>query len=319
MAAASYVLLPGQHLFLNEVAILALFALSLDIVLGYAGIVSLGHAAFLGMGAYAAGLFAKHINPDPLVGLMVATVATAALGFVSSFLVLRGSDLSRLMITLGVSLILAQIANQAGWLTGGADGLQGVEISPLLGLYRFDMFGRTAYAYSLITLFALFLLARRITNSPFGLSLTAVRDNPIRAAAIGIPVNTRLIAAYTLGAAYAGVAGALLAQTTQYASLEMLSFERSADVMLVLVIGGAGYLYGGIFGATLFKLLQDRLSAITPQYWHFWIGVILVILVLVGRDRLMRRITALFAWISKRLGLTKVAAAAKRAASEVGP
>ena len=302
LAASSYVLLPDKHLILNEIAILALFAISLDLVLGYAGIVSLGHAAFLGMGAYSAGLFAKHVNPDPLIGLAVATFFTAVLGFVSSFLVLRGSDLTRLMITLGIALILAEFANQIGWLTGGADGLQGVVMAPLLGLFRFDMFGRTAYAYSLVTLFVLFLLARRIANSPFGLSLCAIRDNPLRAAAIGIPVDRRLIAVYTLAAAYAGTAGGLLAQTSQYASLDVLSFERSADVMLVLVIGGAGYLYGGIIGAIGFKLLQDWLSALTPQYWHFWIGLILVSLVLVGRERLTQGIAGPMAKLTDRLG-----------------
>jgi branched-chain amino acid transport system permease protein len=294
-ALASYFLLPTKHLILNEIAILALFAISLDLVLGYTGIVSLGHAAFFGMGAYAAGLFAKHVNADPLIGLAVATAATALLGFVSSVLVLRGTDLTRLMITLGVALILAEVANQMAWLTGGADGLQGVSLDPIFGQFRFDMFGRTAYAYSLCTLFVLFLLARRITNSPFGLSLNAIRDNPLRSSAIGIPVNRRLVGVYSLGAAYAGAAGALLAQTTQYVSLDVLSFERSADVMLVLVIGGAGYLYGGIVGAIGFKLLQDWLSAMTPQYWHFWIGLVLVALVMIGREKLTRGIRAPFA------------------------
>ena len=297
---ATYVVLPGKHLIMNEIAILALFAISLDLILGYAGIVSLGHAAFLGMGAYSAGLFAKHIHPDPLLGLAVAALATTALGFVSSFLVLRGNDLTRLMITLGMTLILYEFANQLGWLTGGADGLQGVVMGPLLGIFEFDLFGRTAYAYSLVTLFVLFLFARRVVNSPFGMSLRAIRDNPLRASAVGIPVNRRLIAVYTLSATYAGIAGALLAQTAQYASLDVLSFEKSADVMLVLVIGGAGYLYGGIIGAIGFKILQDWLSALSPQYWHFWIGLILVIIVLIGRERMTRGIAGIVAPFKSR-------------------
>ena len=285
-ALASFFLLPGSYNFLNEVAILALFALSLDLILGYAGIVSLGHAAFLGFAAYSAGLFAKHVHPDPLVGLAVATAATSVVGFVTSFLVLRGNELTRLMITLGVTLIFFEIANQMGEITGGADGLQGIEMAPLLGQWRFDMFGRTAYAYSLATLFVAFLVARRIANSSFGMSLCAIRDNPLRAAAIGIPVNRRLIAAYTIAAAFAGAAGALQAQTAQFVGLDALSFEKSADVMLVLIIGGAGWLYGGIIGALVFKLLQDWLSWLTPQYWHFWVGLILLIIVLIGRDRI---------------------------------
>lgn len=287
LAASCAFLFPSRYLIMTDIIRLALFTLSLDLILGYAGIVSLGHAAFLGFAAYTAGLFAKHIHPDPLVGMAVATLASTALGFVTSFLVLRGHDLTRLMITLGVTLILYEIANQLE-VTGGADGLQGVVMAPLLGQWRFDMFGRTAYAYSLITLFIAFLIARRIANSSFGMSLCAIRDNPLRAAAIGIPVNRRLIAAYTIAAAFAGVAGALQAQTAQFVGLDALSFERSADVMLVLVIGGAGWLYGGIIGALVFKVLQDWLSWLTPQYWHFWIGLILVVIVLVGRDRISR-------------------------------
>src|SRR5689334_11328154 len=267
-ALASYWLLPGKHLILTEIAILALFALSLDLILGYAGIVSLGHAAFFGFGAYTAGLLAKHeIITEPLLALLVSGAATALLGFVTSFLVLRGSDLTRIMVTLGVALVLREIANRYAGLTGGADGLQGVEIKPLFGLFRFDMFGHTAYCYSLGVLIVLFLLARRIVHSPFGLSLQSIRGNPLRAAAAGVPVNGRLVSIYTIAAGYAGIAGALLTQTTAFASLSVFDFERSADLLLVLIIGGTGYLYGGLIGAIIFKLMQDYLAALTPQYW----------------------------------------------------
>ena len=285
-AIATVVLLPTKHLILNEIAILALFALSLDLILGYAGIVSLGHAAFFGFGAYVAGLVTKIGIVEPVTGLLISAAVTAALGFVSSFLVLRGSDLTRLMVTLGVALVLYEVANKADWLTGGADGLQGMEIGPILGRFAFDITGHVAYVYSLTVLFLMFLLARRIVFSPFGLSLRSVKGNSLRAAAIGISVNGRLVAIYTVGAAYAGIAGALVAQTTQFVSLDVLAFHRSADVMLVLIIGGAGYLYGGIVGAVLFKLMQDWLAAVTPQYWIFWIGLVLVLIVLVGRDRM---------------------------------
>ena len=293
---AAVLVFPRHYLLLNEIAILGLFALSLDLVLGYAGIVSLGHAALFGFGAYGAALFAKHIHADPLLGLAVAIAAAAALGLVTSVLVLRGSDLTRLMVTLGISLILYEIANQLRWLTGGADGLQGVVMKPLLGAFEFDLSGRTAYLYSLVVLFASLLvvlalamgLARRLVHSPFGVSLQALRDNRLRASAVGVPVNFRLTAIYTLAAAMAGAAGALLAQTTGFASLDVLAFHRSAEVLLVLVIGGAGYLYGGLIGAALFALMHDRISALTPQYWQFWIGLILVLIVLIGRERLVR-------------------------------
>ena len=286
---------PRHYLLLNEIVILGLFALSLDLILGYAGIVSLGHAAFFGFGAYGAALFAKHIHADPLLGLAVAIAAAGMLGLVTSVLVLRGSDLTRLMVTLGISLILFEIANQLRWLTGGADGLQGVVMNPLLGAFEFELSGRTAYLYSLVVLFGFFLVARRVVHAPFGLSLQALRDNRLRASAVGIPVNARLAAIYTFAAAMAGAAGGLLAQTTGFASLDVLAFHRSAEVLLVLVIGGAGYLYGGLIGAALFALMHDRIAALTPQYWQFWIGLILVLIVLIGRERLVRPCTWLAA------------------------
>lgn len=287
LALASFFLFPSKALLFNEIAILALFALSLDLIIGFAGIVSLGHAAFFGLGAYAAGLLSKHYSGDPLLGLALAAAVAAVLGFATSFLLLRGSDLTRLMVTLGVAMMLFELANRWASLTGGMDGLQGVNIKPLFGRFEFDLFGRTAFAYSLGVLFVLFLLARRIVHSPFGLSLLAVKQNILRARAIGISPARRLVTIYTVSAAYAGIAGALTAQTTQFVSIDVLDFHRSADVLLVLVLGGAGWLYGGLIGAIAFRFMQDWLSAITTQYWQFWVGLMLVVIVLVGHERLV--------------------------------
>jgi len=289
MALSCAFLFPSRYLIMTDIVRLALFALSLDLILGYAGIVSLGHAAFFGVGAYSAGLMALHgLVTEPVVALALAGLAAMALGFVTSFLVIRGADLTRLMVTLGIALLLEALAERFSNLTGGTDGLQGIEMQPILGLFAFDMFGKVGFFYCLTVLFLLFLLARRVVQSPFGLSLRAIRNNPLRAAAIGIPVNKRLVAIYTLAAFYAGIAGALFTQTTALASLDVFSFERSADLMLVLVIGGTGYLYGGLIGALVFRMLQEVFSTITPQYWQFWIGLVLVIVVLVGRQRLHR-------------------------------
>jgi branched-chain amino acid transport system permease protein len=288
IAFVAPVAVPTHAALINEIAIVALFAMSLDLVLGYTGIVSLGHAAFFGMGAYAAALFAKHVMPDPLVGLAVGIAVSTLLGALCSATILRGSDLTRLMVTLGVGLILLELANKLDWLTGGADGLQGVVIGPLLGRFAFDLDGRTASYYSLVALLVFMLLARRLVHSPLGATLKAIRDNRLRAMAIGIPVSARLAIVYTVAAGMAGAAGALLAQTTGFASLDLFEFHRSADVMLMLVVGGTGWLYGGVAGAIVFKLMQDTLSAITPQYWTFWLGLFLVVLVLAGRDRIVR-------------------------------
>jgi len=289
LALACAFLFPSRYLIMTDIVRLALFALSLDLILGYAGIVSLGHAAFFGVGAYCAGLLALHgVITEPVLALIAAGLVAMVLGFVTSFLVIRGVDLTRLMVTLGIALLLEALAERFSDITGGTDGLQGIEMQPILGLFAFDMFGKVGFFYCLAVLFLLFLLARRIVHSPFGLSLRAIRNNPLRAAAIGIPVNKRLIAIYTIAAFYAGIAGALFTQSTQLASLDVFAFERSADLMLVLVIGGTGYLYGGLIGAVVFRMLQEVFSTITPQYWQFWIGLVLVVIVMVGRQRMHR-------------------------------
>jgi branched-chain amino acid transport system permease protein len=289
LALSCAFLFPSRYLIMTDILRLALFTLSLDLILGYAGIVSLGHAAFFGVGAYSAGLLALHgIINEPVVALVVAGLIAMVLGFLTSFLVIRGVDLTRLMVTLGIALLLEALAERFSNITGGTDGLQGIEMQPILGMFAFDMFGKTGFFYSLIVLFLLFLLARRIVNSPFGLSLRAIKNNPLRASAIGVPVNRRLVAIYTVAAFYAGIAGALFTQTTALASLDVFAFERSADLMLVLVIGGTGYLYGGLIGAVVFKMLQELFQTITPQYWLFWIGLVLVVMVLIGRERIHR-------------------------------
>jgi len=299
-AIAAYFVLPSKMLILTEIAILALFAVSLDLVLGFAGIVSLGHAAFFGLGAYVAGLVALYYVAEPVVGLIVAGIAAGILGLLTSFLILRGSDLTRLMTTLGIGLMMAEVANQMAWLTGGADGLSGFSPGAILGLFEFDLFGKVGYLYCLAVLFIGTMIMRRIAFSPFGLSLKAIKGNAMRAGMIAVPARKRIVIVYTIAAVFAGMAGALLTQTTAFVSPDVLAFHRSADVLLVLVIGGTGYLYGGLFGAILFTLVKDWLSVITPQYWMFYIGLLLVILVLIGRDRLARWVEYLPERFSKK-------------------
>lgn len=294
-AFAAPMVLSGHAAGISEIAIFALFAVSLDLILGFTGIVSLGHAAFFGLSAYGTALFAKHVHPDPLLGLAVGMATAMLLGFITSFTVHRGTDLTRVMVTLGTALMLMELANKLDWLTGGSDGLQGVVMGPIVGRFEFDLDGRTAAYYSLTVLLVCFLVVRRVMHSAFGISLKAIRDNRLRATAIGIPVTARLTAVYTLAAALAGAAGALLAQTTGFASLDVFEFHRSADVLLMLVVGGAGWLYGGVIGAIVFKGLHSILAGLTAQYWTFWLGLFLVVLVLVGRDRLLLSMT----WIRK--------------------
>jgi branched-chain amino acid transport system permease protein len=287
LALASYWLLPDQLPLLSQIAIGALFVLSLDLLVGYAGVLTLGHAAFFGLGAYAAGILAQQGWGEPLSGLLLAAALSALLGLLTAPLVLRGGDLPALMVTLGLSLMLGEAANKLPGLTGGADGLLGVEIWPVLGLFRFDLYGHTAFFYSLAVLFLLFLLARLITAAPFGLALRGIRGNARRMPALGTPVRARLVAVYALAAAYAGVAGALLAQTTQFVSLDVLSFQRSAEGLLMLVLGGLGALYGAMIGAAAFTFAHHVLSEMSPLFWQFWIGMALVALALAGRGGLL--------------------------------
>jgi len=280
---AGYFLFPGYLVLGSQMLIGGLYALSLDLIVGYAGILSLGHAAFFGLGSYTAGLLAVHGWGEPLTGLVAAAAVAGLVGYLASFLVVRGHDLSRLMVTLGIGLLFYEAANRAAAVTGGVDGLSGVAVWKLLGWFEFDLNGRTVYWYCLAVLFVLFLLVRRIVGSPFGLSLRGIREGTARMPALGAPVRRRLIAVFTLSAALAGVAGALLAQTSQFVGLEVLGFGRSAQGLIMLVLGGTGRLYGGLVGATLFLLLQDVLAGMNPVYWQFWLGLLLMAVVLFAR------------------------------------
>jgi branched-chain amino acid transport system permease protein len=275
-----FLLFPNHLVLASQIAITALFALSLDLILGYAGIVSLGHAAFFGLGAYTSGIISKYGWGEPLVGLVIGPAVAGLAGYASSFIIARFRHLTLIMITMGLGFLLHEAANSAEWLTGGSDGLQGVRIGPLFGRFPFDLYGYTAYAYSLTILFAVFLVTRRLINSPFGLSLRGIRENPTRMPAIGAPSHAHIRKIYTMSAVIAGIAGSVLAHTTSTVSLGVLDFQRSAEVLIILVLGGAGRLYGGLVGAIIFMVARDQFSGIAPQYWYFWIGVLLVTVVM---------------------------------------
>jgi len=297
---AAFFVLPGYLVLGSQILIVSLFALSLDLILGYAGIVSLGHAAFFGVGAYTAGLLAVHGWGEPLSGLLLAGAAAAATGYLVSFLVVRGEDLARLMVTLGIGLLLYEAANKAAFITGGVDGLSGVTMWKLLGVFPFDLGGKVAYLYSLAVLILLFVLMRRLVNSPFGLSLRGLREGGKRMPAIGAPVRRRQILIFTIAAGVAGIAGGLLAQTTQFVGLEVLGFPRSAELLIMLVLGGAGRLYGALIGAALFMVAQEVLSGINPVYWQFWIGLLLVVAVLFARGGIMGAAEALYTRLRRK-------------------
>lgn len=295
-----FFLFPNYLSLASQIAITALFALSLDLILGYAGVVSLGHAAFFGIGAYAAGLFSKFVWGEPISGLLVAALLAGLAGYATSFIICRFRHLTLIMLTLGLGLLAFEVANSAHWLTGGSDGLQGVRIWPLFGIFKFDLYGYTAYSYSLAVLFLFFLGMRRLVHSPFGLALRGIRENLVRMPAIGAASRAHIRKAYTIAAVVAGIAGALLTQTTESAALESISFQRSADVLVMLVLGGAGRLYGGLIGAIIFMIARDQFSGIAPQYWYFWIGILLIVVVMLLPNGILGGLSKIFARWSRK-------------------
>jgi branched-chain amino acid transport system permease protein len=300
LGIGAYFVFPDYLALGAQILAMTLFGLSADLVLGYAGIVTLGHAAFYGMGAYTAGYLAAHGIGAPIVGLAAAAVLAGAIGALSGFVILRTQGLSILMLTLVVCVMLQEAANKMTSVTGGADGLQGMNVDPILGTFRFDMFGHTAYWYCLGVLFVGWAIARMLVHSPFGRSLMGVRENVVRMHAIGSPVFLRLLTVYTISAAMAGVAGALIAETTGLVALNVLSIDLSGTILVMIILGGVGRLYGAFVGVPLYMIAQDRFSQIDPVYWYFWIGLLLVLVVVFARGGVLGMADALTRRLARR-------------------
>jgi branched-chain amino acid transport system permease protein len=297
-ALAFFFLLPGYLSLGARILIFILFALSLDLILGYAGIVTLGHSAFFGLGAYTAGALGAHTGiTDPFLQLGAAAALSALLGLATGAVILRTRALTLLMLTLAITAILLEIANKWTSMTGGADGLSGVKVDPILGWFRFDMYGKTAFFYCLAMLFIGWWVVRRIIYSPYGAMLTGIRENAARMHAIGAPVYWRLVLTYTISATMAGVAGGLLTQVNQFVGLNVLGLEPSGDVLVMLILGGVGRLYGAFIGPVVYIVVQDTLAKQYPEYWFLGIGILLIFVVLFARggvlgitDALLRRV-----------------------------
>ena len=281
IALAGFFLLPEYLALGARILIFILFALSLDLILGYGGIITLGHSAFFGLGAYTAGVLSAKLGVhDNFTQIAAAAGAAALLGALTGAVILRTRALTLLMLTLAITAILLEVANKMSSVTGGADGLSGVQVSPILGLFRFDIFGRTAFLYCLAVLFLGWLLVRRIVYSPYGAMLTGIRENSARMHAIGAPVYWRLLLIYTISATLAGMAGALLTQVNQFVGLNVLGFEVSGELLVMLILGGVGRLYGAFIGPAVYLVAQDYLARQFPEYWYFGIGALLIAVVL---------------------------------------
>ena len=287
LAIAAYFVFPQYLQLGSQILIMALFALSFDLLLGYGGIVTLGHAAYFGAGAYTAGLLAKYGWGEPMSALAISGLVAGLLGAIAGAVILRTKGLALLMLGMAVSLLLLELANHAVNITGGADGLQGMNVAAIFGKFDFDMFGKTAYVYALVVLFFAWLFVRQLVNAPFGRSLVGIRQNPARMSALGVSVWTRQLVAFAISSALAGLAGGLSAQTNQFVSLSVFGLELSGIVIVILVLGGVGRLYGGFIGAFVYMVAQDTLSKDQPAFWLFWIGLLLVLTVLFNRGGLL--------------------------------
>jgi branched-chain amino acid transport system permease protein len=274
-----YWLFPGNLLILTKIATLAILVMSLDLVTGYAGLPTLGHAAMFGVGAYGAGLWAKYVASEPLSGLVVASGSGALLALLAGLFLVRYQGLAFLMLTIAVSLIMQNLASKMQGVTGGDDGLSGFQIDPLLGYFQFDMFGVTGYWYSMLALLFSYAVLKRIMNSPFGLCCEGIRENRDRMAANGTRVYPHLVRLYVIAGAFAGLAGGLTAQVNQIVGLDTLGFELSAEALVMLVLGGLGHLWGGLVGTTVFTLIHHHAATSNPFHWLFFIGGLLMLVV----------------------------------------
>lgn len=273
------ILMPGYLDLGTRMVILTLAAMSLDLLVGYCGLVTLGHAAFFGAGAYAAGIFAIRVWADPVVGLLAGGAVAALLGMLSGAVLLRARRLTLIMLSLATVLIVQEVANKMNWLTGGADGLQGIVMQPVLGQFSFDLSGRVSYAYAATVLALGFLVFRTVVDSMFGKSLVGIRENEARMHALGTPVDGRLLTVFVISAALAGIAGALQAQVSEFVSLNAVSVEFSGEILIMLILGGAGRRYGAFLGAPLYVFMQDYLAREDPTNWYLWIGLLLLAIV----------------------------------------
>ncbi|MGI9414073.1 MAG: branched-chain amino acid ABC transporter permease [Hyphomicrobiales bacterium] len=298
IAVMAFFVFPDYLALGTQILIAIIFALSLDLILGYAGIITLGHAAYFGTGAYATGMLSAHLGwGEPISAMLFGGLVAGFAGWISGWVLLRYHGLTLLMLTLATAILLQETANAAEYWTGGFDGLIGISISPLLGVFEYDLWGRTYYCYALVVLFICFLVARRIVNSSFGRGLVGVRENRTRMHAIGSPVHKRLLTVYVISAAMAGVAGGLFAESNAFVTLDVLSFARSGTVLIILILGGTGRLYGAFVGAAVYMILEDELAKLSPEFWEFGVGLLLVVVVMFFRGGLMgaaeRIVTAL--------------------------
>jgi len=268
----------------TRIAILALAAVSLNLIMGYGGMMSFGHAAYLGIGGYAVGILAHEGIGSGFIQWPVALAAAALFALVVGALSLRTRGVYFIMITLAFAQMAYYIASGLARY-GGDDGLTIYKRSDFGGLINLS--GRVQFYYlCLACLFGSIYLVWRIINSRFGLVVQGLRSNERRMEAIGFPANRYRLACFVIAGTMCGLAGALLANNTDFVSPAAMYWTRSGDLMVMVILGGMGSMFGPVIGAIVFLVLEELLSQVT-EYWALIMGPLLLLIVLFGRGGIM--------------------------------
>jgi branched-chain amino acid transport system permease protein len=276
LGAIGYVVFPDDLALLTRIVSIAFLVLALDLVTGYCGIATLGHAALFGVPAYAAGLACIGGLTDPVALLGVGMTTGFAAGLLSGALVARFHGLPQLVLSIALGQLVHALANKLSFLTGGTDGLSAIAPSRLFGLFGFDLWGRTGYGLAVGVLVVTVAALTRLARSPFGLTCRAIKDDPLRVRSLGGATSPPLVVMYGISGAVAGLGGALSAVTVGVVGVDSVSFERSAEALVMLALGGAGNLWGALVGTFLFQIFEHIVAAANPFQWMTLVGLLLM-------------------------------------------
>ncbi|WP_244510483.1 branched-chain amino acid ABC transporter permease [Microvirga guangxiensis] len=293
--AAGYWLFPDNLALLTRIVAVALLVLSIDLIVGYCGVATLGQAALFGAGAYAAGIACVNGVTEPMTLIAIGAVAGAVAGLVMGAIMLRAHGLAQLVLSIAIVQLFHEAANKASAYTGGSDGLAGLMVSPLFGIFEFDLWGKTAYLMGLALLLLVFIALKFVVASPFGMLCRGIKQDPLRIRAMGAFVFPVLLKMFVISGAVAGMGGALAAISTQVVGLDSVSFELSANALVMLVLGGLGTLYGALIGTVIFMGFEHMVSAINPFHWMTMVGALLIAVVIAapgGLSSLFERFSA---------------------------
>ncbi|MCL2716445.1 MAG: branched-chain amino acid ABC transporter permease [Alphaproteobacteria bacterium] len=278
-AAAGYFLFPDNLALLTQVVGIGFLVLSLDLVTGYCGVATLGHAALFGIAAYAVGAACARGLTDPIALLAVGMMAGSVAGLMSGALITRFQGLPQLVLSIAIGQLVEALAKKLQFLTGGSDGLSDFVPGRLFGIFAFDIYDRTAFLLSVGVFVITFVLLRRLADSPFGLMCRGIRDDPLRARMIGAAIWPRLVVMYGIAGAVAGLGGALSAMSTRVVGLDSVGFALSGEALVMLVFGGSGRLWGAVLGTVIFMWFKQLVAAHDPYNWILLVGILLILTV----------------------------------------